>query len=213
MLDPQIVPFEQLFRAMPEEGMFDPNVSPNSPFNFELGAFRPEKGMALALFDLRPDIYRFSGVDAGDTVPLEARRFSSVMGFDITVDQRHNLGNLDYQLDPQPIDHSGGQAFSPPAGITDMFQNPDTAVADSFASAAGAGKSLQPQRPTRFGSGSIPFMILARSSQTVQVRCIIFHPIPSPIAFIEYDIAGLLMSEKVLEAYLRCMKPIAEVPR
>jgi hypothetical protein len=37
---------------------------------------------------------------------------------------------------------------------------------------------------------------------------VIFNPIPSPIAFIEYDIAGLLVPDAYLNSLLECMKPL-----
>jgi hypothetical protein len=42
----------------------------------------------------------------------------------------------------------------------------------------------------------------------VQIRCVIFQPIPSPIAFIEYDIAGMLMPEEYVDSLTECMKPL-----
>jgi len=213
MVDPLITPFEQLFRALPEEGMFNPNVTPSRPFVFELGSFTPQQTMALALFDLRPDIYRFSGINAGDTVPVEARRFSSALGFDVTIDKHHNLGAYQYQLDPAAINHGGSTAFRPPAGSTDLFTTPDISASQSSGVVAGVGASLQPQRPDRPGAGSIPWMLLVRSGQVVQFRCVVFHPIPHPIAWIEYDIAGIILSEKIMDAYLSCVKPTADVPR
>jgi hypothetical protein len=219
MVHPSVVPFEQLYRRLPEEGMFLDDVSPETPFTFELGAFKVPSTFALLLFDLRPDIYRFSGVDAGDTVPVEARRFSSIMGFQISVDQ-HQPGNLLYQLDPVPI-QTFTQAFTTPAiGGGELPPALAAAVgaaqgstfniagASSFASAAGVGTSLLPQRPTRYGPLSVPFTLYARSNQTVQVRCVIFQPIPSPIAFIEYDIAGMLIPELHLDSLMECMKPL-----
>lgn len=220
LVNPEVVPFEQLYRRLPEEGMFLDDVSPESPFSFELGAFRVPSNFTLLLFDLRPDIYRFSGVDAGDTVPVEARRFSSIMGFQISVDQRQP-GNLLYQLDPVPI-QTFQQAFTPPL-VPGSAEIPpalaaalgaangsrfDIAAATSFASAAGAGDSLLPQRPTRPGALSIPYTLYARSGSTVQIRCVIFNPIPSPIAFIEYDIAGILLPEVYLNSLTECMKPL-----
>jgi hypothetical protein len=213
MVDPMFTPFEQLFRSLPEQGMFDPDVSPSRPFAFEMGSFRVDTNMALLVFDLRPDVYRWSGVDAGDYIPVEARRFSASMGFDFWVDQRHSLANVQYQLDPQPIDWAGTQAFAPNPGSTDLFTSLDISAAQSFASVAGAGTSLLPQRHQRFGAQNVPFMLLARSSQTVQLRCVIFHPIPSPIAFVEYSISGMLVPEQIVEAYLECMKPRAEIAR
>jgi len=213
IVHPSITQFEQLFRVLPEEGMFDPRVTPQRPFSFEMGAFRAPGRMALALFDLRPDIYRFSGIDAGDYVPVEARRFASIMGFDILIDGRRTDGNIQYQLDPQAIQHGGTQAYQPEPGSTDLYAALDIGQSSSFASPAGSGNALTPQRPTRYGALSLPFMMLVRSGQVVQIRCVIFRRIPSPIAFIEYDIAGLLIPEQILSTYLECIKPTADIPR
>lgn len=219
LVNPEVVPFEQLYRRLPEEGMFLDSVTPETPFVFELGAFRVPQTFCLALFDLRPDIYRFSGVDPGDTVPVEARRFSSVMGFQISIDQAQP-GNINFQLDPVPI-QTFTQAFTQPQAF-DPELSPAVAAAlgaaqgsrfnigaaSNFASAAGAGTSLLPQRPTRYGPLNAPFTLYVRSAQTVQIRCVIFQPIPSPIAFIEYDIAGFMMPEEYLRALTECMKPL-----
>lgn len=217
LVHPEIIPFEQLYRKLPEEGMFLPNVSPETPFAFELGAFRVPQQFALLLFDLRPDIYRLSGIDPGDTVPVEARRFSSVMGFEITVDQRH-VGNTRFEIDPQAISATQ-EAFSGPQNFQTQFigdgisiDTPiaafDNVAASSFASAAGAGLSLLPQRPTRYGATSIPFTLYVRAGQVVQVRAVVFRPVPSPVAFIEYDIAGLLVPGVWIDAINECMKPM-----
>lgn len=222
MVHPFITPFEQLYRRLPEEGMFEPSVSPTRPFAFELGAFTVPDRFALLLFDLRPDIYRLSGLDAGDFVPVEARRFASIMGFEVTVDQRHP-GNIKYELDPIAI-QSTSQAFTTVArpggvtgigaGILDLPVAPpppsvfNIAAANSFGNAAGAGTALQPQRPTRYGPLSVPFMLAARSKQTVQVRCVIFRPVPAPIAFIEYDIGGMLVPTEWFDAMMECLKPV-----
>jgi hypothetical protein len=210
MVHPTIEPFEQLYRRLPEEGMFLDTVSPETPFAFEMGAFQVPNDFALLLFDLRPDIYRFSGIDPGDTVPVEARRFSSIMGFEVTVDQQH-AGNLLFQIDPVPI-QTFPQAFTParfgeiPAGQLGARLN--ITAASSFANAAGAGQSLLPQRPTRYGPLSVPFTLYARSGQTVQLRCIVFRQLTSPIAFIEFDMAGILMPELWLTSMIECSKPM-----
>jgi len=219
LVNPEVVPFERLYRRLPEEGMFLDTVSPEKPFVFELGAFRAPDTFCLALFDLRPDIYRFSGIDAGDTVPVEARRFSSILGFQTTVDQAQP-GNIQFQLNPAPIQQFS-QAFTDPlpafgegssaAALIGAVQGSRFNIGKSsgFADASGAGLALQPQRPTRYGPLDAPFVLYVRSAQTFQVRCAIFRPIPSPIAFIEYDIAGFLIPETYLQSMLDCMKPLA----
>lgn len=210
IMHPSVTPFEQLYRRLPEEGMFAVGVSPTKPFSFELGAFRVPGNMALMLFDLRPDIYRFSGIDAGDFVPVEARRFGSIMGFEITVDQKQPA-NIQFQVNPVPVQRGTPQAYTPPISQSGQQVQPQStfniATASGFGAAAGPGLSLMPQRPTRYGPMSVPFTLFARSGQTVQVRCVIFRRIPSPIAFIEYDIAGMMMPEQTLDAMLGCMSP------
>ena len=217
IVDPSVVPFEQLYRRLPEEGMFSEGVNPDNPFAFELGAFTVPDGFALLLFDLRPDIYRFSGIDAGDYIPVESRRFASRLGFQITVDQRQP-GNLHFELDPIAIQSTQNaftqlSAYKPATNDSGTNATPESvfnqASSNSFASAGGAGKSLQPQRPTRYGPLSVPFTLHVRAHQTVQLRCIVFHPLPSPIAFIEYDMAGLLVPTHAMDQMIRCMAPDA----
>lgn len=208
ILHPTAVPFEQLYRRLPEEGMFAPGVTPSNPFVFELGSFTVPDQMSLLIFDLRPDIYRFSGVDAGDFVPIENRRFGSIMGFDVTVDQRRQ-GNVKFEIDPSPIQRTSQSAFQS-SNSTHPTANAGAYVAgraNQFASPAGVGTALQPQRHERYGALSIPFTMIARSKQTVQVRCVIFRPIPAPIAFVEYDIAGVLVPEQWTNNMLEVIKP------
>lgn len=207
-LHPGIIPFEQLYRRLPEEGMFSLSVSPSNPFAFELGAFQVPSKMALLIYDLRPDIYRFNGVDPGDYLPIEARRFGSLMGFDLTIDQQRK-GEVQFEIDPVPIQRQSQQAF-PNQNLNQPSANTSQqAVAEfsSFANPSGAGNALLPQRPTRFGALNIPFTLWASSGQTVQVRCVIFRPVPSPIAFIEYDIGGVLVPQYWADNMKEIIKP------
>ena len=207
ILPDHLIPWEQLYRRQPQEGMYDQNVSPSRPFTFELGAFEVPDRMALLIFDMRPDVYRFSGVDSGDFVPVESRRFGSIMGFDVTVDQKRQ-GQMKFEIDPVPIVRTSQQAFASNNELQPQFNSSQRAVgqAGTFANAAGVGNALLPQRPTRYGALSIPFTIYARSKQVVQVRCVIFRPIPTPIAFIEYDIAGILVPEPWLDNSTRAVQ-------
>jgi hypothetical protein len=208
ILHPSVIPFEQLYRRLPEEGMYAANVTPSNPFVFELGAFTVPDFMSLLIFDLRPDIYRFSGVDSGDFVPIESRRFGSIMGFDLTVDQRRQ-GNVYFEIDPVAIQRTSQQAFTDNNTVTPSFNPGQYAIgkANQFASVAGVGTALLPQRPTRFGALNIPFTLYARSKQTVQIRCVIFRRLPAPVAFIEYDIAGVLVPEQWTNNMIEAVKP------
>lgn len=203
-------PFEQLFRRLPEDGIHDPTISPVRPFKFECGAFRVPSQQALLLFDLRPDIYRFSGVDPNDAVPVEARRFGSQVGFEITVDGNHP-GNTRFEL--EPIRRQTGLEFQPNQG-TDTVDNPGTlppasafvqARANRFGAASGAGLSLLPQRPFRYGPSSLPLTLVITENQSFAIHVVVFKPIQTPIAFFEFDMAGILLPLQLAGALLDCI--------
>lgn len=220
LVHPEVTPFEQLYRRKPGPEIYAPTVSPESPVAFELGAFRVPATFDLLLFDLRADLYRFSGADPFDTVPVEARRFSNALGFQIAIDGRQP-GQIQFQLNPPPP-QTYQQAFSRPgiapnAGLPTTLINgfgaPDTsqfalAAAGAAASASGAGQSLLPQRPTRYGALSVPFTLYVRAGQTFQVRAVVFEQIGSPIACFEYDIAGMLVPSLWISTMTECMKPL-----
>jgi hypothetical protein len=232
LVDKSIVPWEQLYRRLPEASMFSPQLTPARPFAFELGSFRVPDNETLILTDLRPDIYRFSGVDAGDYVPVDARRFSASLGFQIVVDNVPQ-GQVQFELDPLAIAATANQfvRVSPPGTPTapDSFAEavlrlngatapPPAAVfnaaqSNSFGSTAGAGQSLMPQRPHRYGALSLPFSLAATGGQTVQIRCVVFRPLGSPIAFIEYDVAGIKMPQPWYTEMMKCAKPLFDPPR
>jgi hypothetical protein len=213
LLDPAVVPFERLWRILPEEGMYHPGVSPDRPCVLEIGAFKVQDTMAVVIFDLRPDIYRLSGVDAGDYVPVEARRFNGVLGFDLTVNGRRSYTDMTFQLDPVASPLRGTLAFQADPGSSDFFAAPSLSAAASFASSAGAGNALQPNRPRRPGSPSVPYCIYARSGQVVQARLVVFRPVPSPLACIEYSVQGITIPAQTLETTLQCVKSVADIPR
>lgn len=232
LVDKTIVPWEQLYRRLPEDSMFNANTSPSRPFSFEMGAFRVPDNETLILTNLRPDIYRFSGIDPGDYVPVEPRRFSASLGFQIVVDNVAQ-GQVSFQLDPLAITATQEQFVNVPAPGTPVAPStfaeaafnfngtlapPPPAVfnaaqSNSFANAGGAGLSLMPQRPHRYGPLSLPFSLYATGGQTVQVRCVVFRPLTSPIAFIEYDVAGIKVPQPWFTEMMKCAKPLFDPPR
>jgi hypothetical protein len=230
ILDESFVPFERLYRTLPEEAMYDPGVSPNRPVAFDIGAFVVPAQFTLLLFDLTPNVFRLSGFDVGDALPVEPQRFASQMGFEVQIAGKRP-GNLEYQLDPVAI-QTGSLAFasqqqSPftlgqqsrtaqaPAVVRPDAYAPqpltpaqfNVNAASSFANTAGVGTALQPQRPRRAGALAIPYTLYATGGQFVRIRGVIFRALQSPIAFIEYDIAGLLVPDKWLQAMQRCTAP------
>lgn len=200
--------FERLYRSEPEEGMFDPSVSPNNPFEFSMGAFQVPPNMSLLLFNLRPDIYRFSGVDPGDFVPVEARRFGSIMGFELKVAEQH-VGDVDFQIDPVAIQRTSSQAYQSTNLTATANQGQFArAAAGVLAVAQGSSKMLLPQRPTRYGAPDpIPFTIFVSAGQVVEARCSIFRPVPTPIAFVEFDLSGVLVPTNYMTDLSRAVSP------
>lgn len=204
-------PFEQVFRRLPEQGIHSPTISTQKPFVLELGSFQVPKEMALLLFDIRPDVYRFSGIDPNDAVPFEARRFGSQMGYDFTINGSHQ-GKTRFELEPIP--RQEGLAFSPLLG-TDTLNNPGylprpsafaQARANRFGASSGAGLALMPQRHFRYGPTSLPLTLMLSENDVAEFKAVIFKPIQSPVAFFEMDMAGLLMPLNKAKALLECIR-------
>ncbi len=202
-------PFEQLFRRLPEEGIHNPLNSPTRPFIFECGAFQVPPQQMLILFDLRPDIYRFQGVDPNDALPVEARRFGTAVGWEITIDKNHP-GNTRFEL--EPVQRQDGLEY---ALGKDAINNPGavpTAAAfvqqrrNRFGATSGAGLSLMPQRPFRFGPSSLPLTLTVRENQVFAIRAVVFKPIASPIACFEFDMAGLLVGANLGQGLFDMMR-------
>lgn len=221
LLHPTTMPFERLYRKLPSPGMFDPDVSPSNPFSVNLGAFRVPDNEMLAIFDLSGGVYQFNGNVPGDTEPVSPRSLSSLMGFSLSIDGR-TQGNIQFQLEPGPINVQSNPAFPGGVGLSypvqtiygpiqTPFQQANIgdftqAAADSFANASGPGTSTQPQREGRYGAKDIPFTLYAESGQTVAIRAVIWRPIPLPIAFLEYSIQGLLIPQNTLKEILNASK-------
>jgi len=114
-MHPTFLPFEKLFRKFPQQGVF--TATPQNNFVLELGSFRVPQQMAFALVDYRFDLYRLSGAAAGDWVPLEERRLSGQIGYDVLIAD-YRKANLTYELDPTEIQATKEASEQPPsAGI------------------------------------------------------------------------------------------------
>jgi len=100
IMHPSFVAFEHLFRRFPEDGMFE--ATPERPFNGDLGSLTVPGSMSFLLCDYRFDPYRLNGGAVGDFVPVERRRLSTMMSYDVNTNQ-FRKGNLEYHLDPEPF--------------------------------------------------------------------------------------------------------------
>lgn len=231
-MHPTFLPFEKLFRKFPQQGVF--TATPQNNFVLELGSFRVPQQMVFALVDYRFDLYRLSGAAAGDWVPLEERRLSGQIGYDVLIAD-YRKANLSYELDPTEIQAAKEASEQPPSpGIIAAgaeFNNnqppqignfffppsapPHGASATDFANAraasasspGGPGLSLMPQRHERLGPLPMPFTLLARENQRVTFKAIVFRPVPIPLAFFEVDVTGLLMPANVADSLLSGMAP------
>jgi hypothetical protein len=213
--DNSITPFEQLYRRLPEEGIHSPAITPAQPFVLELGSFVVPAQMCVLIFDIRPDVYRFSGIDPNDAVPFEARRFGSQMGYSLKVDGKHP-GDTHFEL--EPIRHQTGLGYTTQLD-TDALFNPGTlppaaafvqARSNRFGASSGAGLALLPQRHFRYGPESLPLTLFLREKELISFEAVIFKPIQSPVAFFEMDMAGIIAPLNTMRDILNALSPKGE---
>lgn len=201
---PAFTTFERLTRKLPEQGWFDPNLSPRRPIQFAIDAFEVPQGTALWLFDYEFSVYRQSGVDPGDFILAEDGRFSNQIGFDINIGGRRP-SNLSYQLDPSPVTLDR-PAFRTPIGVVGSTGF-DSAAANSFAATTNVGNSLLPARRNVQGARDQPFTFVVNEGGVVALNCVIFNTVLAPIAAIEGRQAGYLIHTNASQALLQRMRP------
>jgi hypothetical protein len=213
LLHPSVLPFERLWRRLPEQGLHS-GVSPTRPFIIELGSFRVPKDRALLIYDFRPDVYRFSGIDPNDWVPVESGRFQQIT-YDVVVNGNHRPGNKEFEIQPIPRQFQSNEFINPlPTDPEQPFPQTlfNQARFNQFGSAAGAGMALLPQRAFRYGARNAPFTLFLNQNDTFTARAVFWRPVMSPLAFIEFDFAGFELPKNTALDILSCFNPIAAAP-
>jgi len=215
LTNPTWVPFEQLYRKLPVQGIF--NATPERPEKISLGSFTVPGNMALLIIDYRFDIYRLSGIAAGDTAPIEARRLSTLLGYKWNITS-HQSANIRMEIDPvTPADQADAFAatttfstsFNAETGRTVRATQAEFNLARTSKSSqtAGGGLSLLPQRTERLGALQLPFMQAVTENDNAEFQVIVFRPVPIPIAFFELDVTGLLVPYNTFQDLMRAMEP------
>lgn len=215
LLHPSITTFDQMFRTLPDDGWYSPQVSPRRPVQFELGSFKVPFGVHLWLMGYEFAVYRQSGMDAGDYVRSEDERFSNAIGFDLTLDGKRPA-SLAFQLDPIDVQTSRQQfepqltSFRGVRGAQSGAVNAqfNRSASNSFASTANPGTSLLPSRTRRVGPAApAPFTYVAREGVSVALGAVIFRPVVSPLAFIQGEIFGYLVQTNMSDSLLNRLRP------
>lgn len=239
LMHPSFVPLEQLYRKLPTGAIF--SASPQSNYRFELGAFTVPRNMAFALVDYRFDIYRPSGLAPADPIPIEERRLSTYIGYDVTISE-YRKGQVQYQLTPSapspsqqatepqrsPGRIAAGNDFAglqpnypydptnpfPPSSAPQGPVPTDFANARAAAAASpgGPGLALLPQRTERQGPLVLPLTYVVEQTQRVAFDVVVFGPVPIPIAFFEVSFTGVLMPANTLAEIFKAAAPCGGVP-
>lgn len=197
--------FERTYRALPPTGMY--SATPSKPVSFTLGSYRVPVNQVLIVLDHAFDIYRFSGLVAGDFVPIEANRLSTQVGWDITASESTRDQDLGFQLIPaapslnQPSFQQLGFGASADAWqfeVARQVQNQGQVP---------AAASMLPQRHTRPGLMKVSSNYVVRAGSTIDVKCNVIRRIPMPIGFFEGNICGILMPQNVFLEYQKTAVP------
>lgn len=208
VMHPQAITFERLYRRQPEQGIHNPDISDQNPFVIEMGAFRVLPNQCVFLFDIRPDVYRFSGADPFDFVPFERRRFSAQLKWQVFV---NGTIPMDLRIEITPIPRQFQQN-----ALLGVLQPGEVAPATLFEQArfnrAGAsdtsGLASLPQRPTKPGARNVPMLMYIDENQVFEAKASVIRPIQSPVAMFEFDAAGVILPKQVGDQVLRMLRPM-----
>lgn len=227
---PIFTPLEQLWRKLPDDGIFE--ATPSNPSMIEIGAFQVPANQSLILGEFVFQPFRYNGVIANDLLPLEQQRLPTAIGYDLNFSQ-FRKGNLTFEIIPTNAPQNSRAAFLNPNPFTTILQGPTVQFdpgpiadlydeepdvpdtpdaifnrAQSTPTSSPAGAALIP--PTeRSGQGpeNFPFTYIVNENDVVQIRVYIFQPLSVPIAFFQASISGYLVSTQRLEMLLKGMEP------
>ena len=191
--NPDLKPYEELFRSEPNEAWFDSARDPDHPTQFEIATVRPEQGQSILLFDYSVVPYGFSGVSALDYEPLPDDLISGVFGYSIRVNNKEP-GQLKYRLQPIPstIRMQSLRFNQPKIQAALQLTQDDFAIsqANDYASAAGFGTGLHPQTAAHYGARGVPFTEYVHDEEVLTIIGVVFRPVEIPLAFVQARVSG-----------------------
>lgn len=200
--NPNLRPYEQVFRIEPNEAWFDVSRDPDHPTQFEIGAARPERGQSILLMDYSVIPYTFSGVTAFDFSPLEDDMISGAFGYSIRINDQEP-GNLSYQLQPIPstirqqsLRFNQSKIKTPSEMSSDDF---DISQASTYAAAAGYGTGLHLQNSQHYGARGVPFTEWIHDDEVVKVMGVVFHQVDIPLAFVQVTLSGFKCASQIVK--------------
>lgn len=197
--NPELRPYEEVFRSEPNEGWYDASRDPDHPTQFELGTIRPSGGNSLIIMDYSVLPYGFSNNTSLDYAALEDDQISSSFGYSFEINGQ-SPGLLRYRLDPvRSTLREEAVRFSQKKQTFDNITEDDFVRSQSteYASAAGYGTGLHPQTSERFGGRIIPWGEFLHDDQILTVAGVVFRPIEIPLAFIQVRFSGFEMTSEL----------------
>lgn len=201
---PAFTTLERMQRVGPPANgsWFNPNISTQSSVQVELLSFQVPRGQQAWVFDYSFSLYRQSGVDPGDLVKAEDGRFSSCLGFDVTLDGQR-VGAIQYGLVPVP-------QGTPLVRSTNLLAAPTQPIyqgAPQFGGPAQQGLSLLPARETVAGARGAPFTLIANEGQRVTLTCVIFRRLRAAVGAIEGRLGGYLLATNFAQSLTNRLRP------
>jgi hypothetical protein len=191
--NPEVRPYEDMFRSEPNDAWFDVSRDPDHPTQFEILSIRPPRGQSFIVFDYSVVPYGFSGVTPLDYEALEDNEISGSFGYSLTMNGQ-SPGPLTYRL--QALDSTlrtqASQANQSALKPLTQMSAADFAITASkqYAGPAGYGTALHPQTAHRYGARQAPFMEFVHDEVVLTIVGVVFQPIARPLAFIQGTVAG-----------------------
>lgn len=220
LLHPVFVPFQYIYRMIPNEGLYSASRTRN--YTFECGAFTVPQSQVLVIAQYNFTPYRQSGI-ATDAVPLEPGRLPLQLGYDLNFSQWRK-GQLRAEIIPRPPSNAQsafqGNVTQGGLAASDVLQEVLQSVYDedpvgteestpsAFVAVSAPGSALLPQSDKGVqGPERFPFSFVVEESQAVQLKITAFGPVPIPISFFETLIAGYLMPRTAYAEMLKGIRP------
>jgi len=199
-----INPFTYEGSKKANNGWYNPQLSPQNPYTFDLLTYTVPKAEMLVVLGYSIAADRQCGPGPYDTEPIAHGRMRQSWLFDLTVSGAHPDRRLHYEVIPTPIVQRGAGTGLPQARVQSAFAAAPARQAQAIGS---AGLAALPFDARMYGPESAPFTLLVPQGRTIAGRVSIQRALSIPLADIRFRVDGFTFPVTLLDKYLAALQP------
>lgn len=185
------IPYQRQQRVLGDANMYNPDLSPQRPFQFSLGTFEVPGTSAVILTEVELRIFTFSGIAAADSVEVDPGNLTTQLAFSLTTGGERKPYNALSDIVPVLFAIGTRNQTAP------FYAG---AAAANQLSPSGLGAGLLPFDGERPGPVNGPVSVIIQPQErTFEGLCYVFRQLPIPVKFFQFKLAGYITDQSTAQ--------------